>query len=77
MDNVWLLSESFERAAFSHREAMENFNHNGVSRFEESIRQFSQSVDKLQTLMGMQAENDQRKATGKSMAYDEDAFVNI
>ncbi len=27
--------------------------------------------------MGMQAENDQRKAVGSSMAYDEAAFLNV
>ena len=74
MNNPILLSESFERAADAHRRAMENFRADG---FEESVRQFAQSVDKLQTLMGMQAENDQRKQLGQSMAYDEDAFINI
>jgi len=74
MNNPILLSESFEQAAYAHKAAMENFRVDG---FEESVRQFAQSVDKLQTLMGMQAENDQRKHLDRPMAYDEDAFVRI
>lgn len=74
MDSVRLLSESFERATDAHRQAMNNFRVDG---FEESVRQFSHAVDKLQTLMGMQAENDQRKVLGHSMAYDEESFQSI
>jgi hypothetical protein len=32
-------------------------------------------VNKLATILGMQAENDQRKAVGSSMAYTEDDFA--
>ncbi len=74
MNNPILLSESFERAAYAHKRAMEDFRMDG---FEESVRTFASSIDKLQTLMGMQAENDQRKQLGQSMAYDESAFVNV
>jgi len=74
MNNPTLLCESFERAVYAHITAMDNFRVDG---FEEAVRQFAQSVDKLQTLAGMQAENDQRKALGHSMAYDENDFERI
>lgn len=37
----------------------------------------SQSVCALITAMGMQAENDQRKHRGESMAYMEEAFQKV
>lgn len=37
----------------------------------------SQSAAALITAMAMQAENDQRKHLGQSMAYQEDAFLNV
>ena len=72
MDNPVLLSESFERAAYAHRSAIENFDTSG---FEAAATQFTRSVDKLQAILGMQAENDQRKVLGQSMAYVEDDFA--
>ena len=73
MNNPILISESFERAAYAHISAMENFR---TDMFDESVRQFAASVDTLQRLFAMQAENDQRKQLGHSMAYDESAFLN-
>jgi hypothetical protein len=43
----------------------------------EAANLFKAAIDKMQTLLAMQAENDQRKAIGASMAYDEAAFMNI
>lgn len=74
MNNPVLISESFERAAYAHQHAMENFRVDG---FEESVRLFATSVDRLGRLLGMQAENDQRKACGHSMAYVEDDFASV
>jgi hypothetical protein len=37
----------------------------------------SQSVCALITAMGMQAENEQRKHLGQSMAYQEDSFLKV
>jgi acyl-coenzyme A thioesterase PaaI-like protein len=37
----------------------------------------SQAACAMIEAMGMQAENDQRKAVGHSMAYTEDAFVGV
>ena len=74
MNNPVLISESFERAAYAHKHAMESFRVDG---FEASVRTFQQSVDKLARILGMQAENDQRKAVGSSMAYVEDDFANV
>lgn len=45
--------------------------------FAQSVATFAESVNKLQTILGMQAENDQRKAVGASMAYTEEAFFNV
>jgi Mn-dependent DtxR family transcriptional regulator len=41
-----------------------------------AMTRFSESVDKLTRILGMQAENDQRKACGHSMAYVEDDFLD-
>jgi hypothetical protein len=73
VNNVNLLSERFERAAYSLKSAMEQFP--GMN-FTEAINQFERSVDKLARIYGMQAENDQRKVIGASMAYDEASFIN-
>jgi len=75
-------SESFERAAYSLSQAMDRFSQNcaithDVGRFETAVEQFRVSVDKLAAVLGMQAENDQRKATGASMAYTERDFNNV
>ena len=79
MGNPVLQSELFERAAYSLSSAIELFGRNGISsdveRFEKSVEQFRASVDKLATVLGMQAENDQRKAVGHSMAYTESDFA--
>ena len=73
MSNPILQSEGFERAACQLQRAMDRFD---TSAFEASVQRFERSVDKLARVMGMQAENDQRKAIGASMAYPETAFLN-
>lgn len=82
MNNPILISESFERAASSLTYAMERFSSNSplsydMERFAFSVELFRSSVDKLQTLLGMQAENDHRKMSGESLAYREDAFNSV
>ena len=81
MQNPVLISESFERAASNLSHAMERFGSNSslsydVERFERSVEQFRVSVDKLAAVLGMQAENDQRKALGQSMAYTDSDFAS-
>lgn len=71
----YLLSDSFERAAHDLASSLDSFNTNGT--LEESMRQFERSVDKLARVLGMQAENDQRKHLGHSMAYTEDDFNSV
>ncbi len=75
MNNVNLNSESFERAAYSLSHSMDNFNRTGS--FEGAVVQFERSVDKLQQILGMQAENDYRKILGQQVAYTEDAFASV
>lgn len=65
MNNPILQSERFESAARSL-----------VSAFEESVAAFGRSVEKMVRIAGMQAENDQRKHRGESMAYSEQDFQN-
>ena len=81
MSNPILQSESFERAAHSLMSAFDHFSRNGITgdidRFERCTEQFRLSVDKLVTAIGMQAENDQRKVVGASMAYAETDFANL
>lgn len=72
MSNPVLQSESFERAAYALSHAM-----GAAGAFQVAVQDFTRAVDKLQTLMAMQAENDQRKVLGHSMAYDESAFLNV
>lgn len=80
MNNPTLNSEAFERAAYHLSGEMERFGRNGftdhVSRFQQSVEQFRESVDKLAAILGMQAENDQRKVLGHSMAYTESDFAD-
>lgn len=75
MNNPLLCSESFERAAYTHVQAMEAFRIDTTG-MEQAVRDFSAVVDKFARILGMQAENDQRKATGNSMAYTEKDFLN-
>lgn len=82
MDNPILICESFETAANNLCHAMERFGTNtqltsDVDRFERVVQQFSSSVDKLATVLGMQAENDHRKALGHSMAYTASDFADV
>lgn len=42
-----------------------------------AARIFAASAVALIQAMGMQAENDQRKAVGSSMAYTEDSFASL
>ena len=45
-------------------------------RFDETVAAFCRAVEKMTRVAGMQAENDQRKAVGASMAYTESDFAN-
>ena len=81
MNNPVLISDSFERAAHGLTTALDRFGGNcsishEVEIFERSVEHFRVSVDKLATILGMQAENDQRKALGQSMAYTESDFAS-
>jgi hypothetical protein len=73
MNNPILNSESFERAAYALRSSLDNFN---GGNFAAAVERFERQVDRLARLMAMQAENNQRKVLGHSMAYDEGAFLN-
>lgn len=75
MGSVNLLSESFERAAYKLSDSMNNFNRTGS--FEEAVSRFERSVDKLQQILGMQAENDYRKICGDQVAYVENDFHSV
>lgn len=74
MNNPILQSERFERAAHALVSALENFSR---GTFEDSVRSFCAAVDRLSRISGMNAENDQRKAIGASMAFTESDFANI
>lgn len=74
MNNPILISESFERAVYEHKSALESFR---TDSFEDSVRLFAASVDRLAVILGMQAENDHRKAVGSSMAYVEKDFTSV
>jgi len=74
MNTTMLLSEGFERAAHVLVHAIDNFR---VGEFTEAVDKFSRAVDKLQTVAGMQAENDQRKAVGSSTVYTEEDFARL
>jgi hypothetical protein len=80
MGNLVLQSESFERAAYNLSSALDQFGRSGISsdveRFQQSVEQFGLIVDRLAAILGMQAENDQRKAVGASMAYTENDFAS-
>lgn len=75
MNNPILNSEHFDRAAYALTRALDNFNRSGS--LEEFVAKFERAVDKLARIMGMQAANDERKADGLSLAYDESSFNNI
>lgn len=72
--NPVLQSESFDRAAYTLARSMDNFS---TGDFESSVRMFETSVNRLATILGMQAENDQRKVIGASMAYTEEDFARV
>lgn len=48
-----------------------------AKKYEASAESFRRSVNKLCRILGMQAENDQRKAVGASMAYTEADFSAV
>lgn len=73
MTNHILNSESFDCAAYALQRSLDNFGH---GTFDQDVLRFERAVEKLARVMGMQAENDQRKAVGASMAYVEYDFVN-
>lgn len=69
-----LNSEQFNRAAGQLTHSLDTFN---PWQFVEAVAQFQRTVDRLIAAMGMQAENDQRKVLGHSMAYQETDFCNL
>ena len=75
MEYHTLLSESFERAAYSLSTSLDKFGRDG--NLDESMRSFERSVNKMVAALGMQAENDQRKQLGHSMAYTENDFASL
>ena len=75
MKNPVLQSESFERSAHNLEVAMDRFMRDG--NFDESVRIFQRSVDKLVQAMGMQAENQLREHRGERLAYDDSAFASL
>ena len=80
MNNPVLNSESFDRAAHALGHELERFRNSGFDQSANAMAQAAGSIDvsvtRLGRLLGMQAENDQRKHRGESMAYDEAAFAN-
>jgi len=48
-----------------------------VCGFMGAVERFEHQITRLAQLMSMQAENDQRKVLGHSMAYTEEDFVNV
>ena len=74
MNNVILLSENFERATYNLIGPMERLS---FDRFIESVNEFTRSIDKLQTLLAMQAANQERLYKGLSIAYDEDTINGV
>ncbi len=82
MSNV-LQSESFERAAYALISAFQQFertvSHLGehVQEAKIAVAEAGAAANKLQTLMGMHAENHQRVACGKQLAYDEASFTSV
>ena len=72
-----LLSEGFERAAYSLQRSLDNFRGPDAESFTQVVRDFERQVDRLRDILGMQAENMQRAAVGASMAYTEENFQNV
>ena len=64
---------AFDHAAYALTRALD---HAGLGNFEQSVRAFERSVEKMARILGMQAENNQRKAIGASMAYTYGDFAN-
>jgi hypothetical protein len=73
--NPVLQSEQFDRAAANLCGSFDRFERIAIN-LEGALNGFERSVDKLGRLLAMQAENDQRRHRGESMAYDEASFVN-
>jgi hypothetical protein len=48
-----------------------------VCGFVEAVERFELQINRLAQLMGMQSENDRRKAVGLSMTYVEEDFINV
>jgi hypothetical protein len=75
VQSVNLLSERFENAAFALQRSLDSFASSGS--FEESVRIFQGSVDKLVRAMSMQAENQRRERNNDAQAYTEYDFSNL
>lgn len=72
--SIILQSEHFDRAAGNLANAMQQF---PAGDFVDAVNRFERSINRLVQAMGMQAENDYRKACGNQIAYDENAFANL
>ena len=75
MDNPILHCESFRTAVRDFSGSAEVLQR-ALQAFDESVAALCRAVDKQARIAGMQAENDQRKAVGASMAYTENDFGN-
>lgn len=78
MANPILISESFERAAYSLQREMETATprlQEAGSQMQAASDSFRESVDRLAKVLGMHAENMQRQHHGDSMVYMEQDFA--
>lgn len=78
MANPILISESFERAAYSLQREMEMATprlQEAGSQMQAAADSFRESVDRLARVLGMHAENMQRAHRGESMAFTEGDFL--
>ncbi len=74
--NPILQSEGFERAASELRRSFDAFNA-GRTAFDESVKTFAATVDKLARIAGMQAQNACNISQGLPPCYNEADFSNL
>jgi len=77
MNNPVLLSEPFESAVSRFRQAVDAIPQLDATPLNNTVSDFQRQVDRLCRLAGMVAANQDRMHRGESLAYDEQAFVNI
>ena len=73
-------SKDFEKAVDALRHLtlkMQAHGDMGMVQLRNSMYLFSQSVNKMQRILGMQAENDYRQACGDQVAYTEEDFLDV